>query len=641
MAAVHELQDKVTSFAVQIDGWTDINGEYWMQLVKIISGYAFYDGRPTEQGQKCDAAWTIEQCRKSLSDPKCAALTADNCAVMQDTKEAFLKLAEKLKHVVFYANCQWHGGDLIGAALIGEAGAQTKCHVLELKTGPEKERWTLECAHKSSIPMKLKGIVKAVKGRHRLKGNFEKLQAAANAASKEAYREACASARAFGDDLPLRPRKLPALALPGTTRKLSWTNCFATVFANREVLDTLFRSSIFDNYLVGCPADAKILLTNCADAVKEGTLLNQAGVLAKLFGILQIHQRMCEVAKMNLSDGIYHICELLERIQLFQHEMITVAMKATIKEAVLFRFRKLYVPEYALAVMLDPRRRFSGVGINLPDVDIAADARNILKKRIKVLPQDVQDRIMIGYNALVAGEVFDFTGKDFELLARADDMPADEWWAINRTEIVQDLSVFVAERLMKVPLAQAGVERLNSSAKWIQAGRHSLLSWNARWLTAIFVNGRVRDAYHRAIKSKPPGFYRLGAHWPPRAADACTVALDDAIEEGELVAQDSVLRSAIAALEADEEAALCIARAGRAATNDGAGGSGAGGAAAPPRVRKRRASRAEKGKGKAGATTAAERKKQRRTFVAEDTTTDEDSDNGHASPDSDEDDESD
>jgi hypothetical protein len=245
VAAVKEIEDKAAGFAVQIDGWTDGNGDYLMQIIKVISGYAFYDCQPTSQGERCDAAWTIEQCEKALSDSKCVGLTGDNCTVMQDTKKEFLLLAEKLKHVVFYANCQWHGGDSIGAALIGEGGAHCAEHVLEHTTGPEADRWTMNTTKSSSIPAACKSIVKMVKRRHRLKGFFNKLQGKENKAAITQWKEACVAAKAVGTPKPLRPRKFPMLSLPGKTRKLSITNTLATVLKNEDLLDDLVRSAHF------------------------------------------------------------------------------------------------------------------------------------------------------------------------------------------------------------------------------------------------------------------------------------------------------------------------------------------------------------------------------------------------------------
>lgn len=244
-AAVQAIQDKASGFSVQIDGWTDGNGDYLMQLIKVISGYAFYDSQPTSQGERCDAGWTIEQCKEALSDKKCCALTADNCSVMQDTKDAFLKLAETLKHLVFYASCQWHGGDSIGAALIGEGGLHTAEHVLEQTTGPQVDRWTMNATKANSIPTACKSIVKMVKRRHRIKGYFKGMQAKESKAAVAQWRDECAAAKAAQLPLPPRPRKFPMLALPGKTRKLSITNTFATLLKNKDLLDALVRSAHF------------------------------------------------------------------------------------------------------------------------------------------------------------------------------------------------------------------------------------------------------------------------------------------------------------------------------------------------------------------------------------------------------------
>lgn len=55
-AAVQAIQDKASGFAVQIAGWTDGNGDYLMQIIRVISGYAFYDIQTTSQGEAASAA---------------------------------------------------------------------------------------------------------------------------------------------------------------------------------------------------------------------------------------------------------------------------------------------------------------------------------------------------------------------------------------------------------------------------------------------------------------------------------------------------------------------------------------------------------------------------------------------------------
>ena len=161
--------------------------------------------------------------------------------------------------------------------------------------------------------------------------------------------------------------------------------------------------------------------------------------------------------------------------------------------------------------------------------------------------------------------------RDADKFEEANNMPLAEWYETYRTEVIEDLSVCVAEPLAKVCLCQAGTERLNSAAKFIQEGRLALSSENARMLTAIYVNGRLLDEYHRNIGvEKEPGFYRLG-HWPPRDAAVADVdehMLDDAQAEGDLETERHVLRDAVALLDADdEEAALILVQAhGGAAT---------------------------------------------------------------------------
>ena len=124
-AAVKELKEKAAFHSLQLDGWTSPTKEFIFQAISVVNGTPFFETQPTSQGDKCDAAWMIKTVEPLLKDPKCAGLTCDNCSVMQDFKSAFQEFASKLNRVVFYANCQWHGADSIGAALIGEGGVAT------------------------------------------------------------------------------------------------------------------------------------------------------------------------------------------------------------------------------------------------------------------------------------------------------------------------------------------------------------------------------------------------------------------------------------------------------------------------------------------------------------------------------------
>ena len=443
----------------------------------------------------------LKTCGKLLTDPLCCGLVADNCSGMQDLKKAFLALAAKLKHVVFFVNCMWHGADSIGGALLGlGSGAERDMgfvleDVAHPRTAKETVKWTLDMARKSSLPNKLKGIVKAVKNRHRLRGHFRKLQLERDALAAASWRTACLEANDNDQPRPPRPRKLPALRLPGKTRKLSHTGMFATCAANAAVLNDLFRSSIFDRYLQDQNAETRAMLTEVRDAVKDGVTLHQAGVWGEFFGLLQTFQRVTEAHDQNISDAVYNVCELLDRINGFPHpSLITDEVKEKVKKCILFRFRKLYTPDMALAVMCDPRRSFNACAELrqlLPEQPWIDDSLNCLRTRITVLPDYEQRLILRGYSRLVAGDVR-FEEKE---LAAADDERLSTWWETYREvggEEVRLLSQRVLERLYELAPAQAGVERLNSSFKFIQAGRQALLSANARYLTYLYVNRRFR-----------------------------------------------------------------------------------------------------------------------------------------------------
>lgn len=194
VAAVNEVKERVGVFSVQLDGWTDINGEYLINAIKVIGGHAFFEEQDTPQGEKCDTAFMMKTCKALLEDPMCAGFTADNCSGMQDLKKVFLENAAKLKHIAFYVNCMWHGADSMGAALLGLGGKEENEHVLELKTGPADKQWSLDMKKKSALPNVIKGLVKCVKNRSRLRGYFRKLQAAKNAVRMANWRTACKEA---------------------------------------------------------------------------------------------------------------------------------------------------------------------------------------------------------------------------------------------------------------------------------------------------------------------------------------------------------------------------------------------------------------------------------------------------------------
>jgi hypothetical protein len=144
----------------------------------------------------------------------------------------------------------------------------------------------------------------------------------------------------------------------------------------------------------------------------------------------------------------------------------------------------------------------------------------------------------------------------------------------------------VYERLYELRPAQSGVEELNSSCKFIQAGRQSLLTTNSRYLTYLYVNRRLLVEYHGAVKPAA-GSFRLGCHWPPTSVSA-EPALDDAVAEAALEKEVITLDASIAALDAADEEALRAEKAAEA------------GAAAKPRESPRLAKKRKAEKRAAG-----------------------------------------
>ena len=189
---MNEVKAKAGLYSVQLDGWTDVNGEYLINVVEVISGYAYYSAQETPQGVKCNAEMMLETCKATLEHVMCAGFTADNCNGMQDLKAEFIKMAEKLKHVVFYANCMWHGLDSIGGALIGLGSAAEAQFIL----GP------LDMTKKSSLLNGVKGVVKVVNNRNRLRGTFRELQRKVNSLATIDYADAVQAAKQNGTAKP-------------------------------------------------------------------------------------------------------------------------------------------------------------------------------------------------------------------------------------------------------------------------------------------------------------------------------------------------------------------------------------------------------------------------------------------------------
>ena len=142
------------------------------------------------------------------------------------------------------------------------------------------------------------------------------------------------------------------------------------------------------------------------------------------------------------------------------------------------------------------------------------------------------------------------------------------------------------EPLYELRPAQAGVEELNSCCKFIQAGRQTLLTSNARYLTYLYVNRRLLAEYHGGVKPAA-GSFRLGCHWPLTSVSA-EPALDDALAEAALEKEVITLDASIACLDAADEEALRAEKAAEA------------GAAAKPRESPRLAKKRKAEKRAAG-----------------------------------------
>jgi hypothetical protein len=366
---------------------------------------------------------------------------------------------------------------------------------------------------------------------------FRKVQVRHNNAALAEWKAAKLEAKRNGDEVPPPPRRLPTLALSGTTRKLSILKPLMTVYANRVALDEMVRSAAFEAYLKDKDSTTREDLVKLAEAIKEGKVIKRAGVLGELLSIVQVAQRMCEYDYQNLSDGLYHYREMLERIQAYDHPLITQEIKDKVVAASKFRMTKLWTDNYALAFMLDPRTRF---GANAATLDLAPFCSDVptaalkcLEERIKVLSAPVQIDIRRHYNKLTAGKVYDFYGTDAPTLLAASDMNVADWYLTYRKPDGVSLSDLVARPLFSVSITQAAVERANSAGKRIAEGRFQLTTENQRMLTAVYINGRQLKAAHRAqFKPDVVGAFRLGAHWPPRFVSLTNVALDDVEAEG-------------------------------------------------------------------------------------------------------------
>ena len=590
-SAVDDIQQKEDLFIALADGWTNNNnGEYLLNTVKVIGGVPFFHGQPTPQSAgKCDARWHIDVLDTLLKETGCCGLQADNCATMQDFKAMFVAMAKKLKHAVWFGNCSFHGFDSVCGQLIGETMTSAKePHVLESLTGPPNNRrevFSMDVRKPSSVITWVKAIVKAVKGRSRVRTIFKDMREMANNAAKETWRQ---EKEAMAPGSP--PPKLvffPNVVLPGKTRKLSIVPSFTSVVKNKDTLNNVVRSAEWEKFMSDVSAQDRAELAALSDGIKAGGIFEKAEVIARLLGILHMAQRQSERNSANLSDSFYNWCETRRRLQQFSHELITQEVKVILLRALDFRFSKVYTPSMALAVMLDARRQFSVDDSHMPNCSIRSDALECLKKTIAVFPSEKQHRILEQYNSLVgtqtdAGTVFDFYGNDAAALAAADDMPQYRWWRVYAKDTCDDLAASIAVRILRIPASQASVERINSQFKYMQQGRVALTSTNARELAFIYINARACEAYY-SRDVLPPGTFKLGAGWAPATDNAADAALDD-VTAAPRVAEDHTLADALARLEEDdEEGALAIAT--------GTANRGVGAAAAPAtKQRKRRRS---------------------------------------------------
>ena len=352
----------------------------------------------------------------------------------------------------------------------------------------------------------------------------------------------------------------------------------ATVAANNETLEELFRSGHFERYLADQDAATRSMLHELRAKVTDSSVLADSATWAEFFGIFQTFQRVTEAADQNLSDALFNVCELLRRVRGFNRGPVTLAVRATAEKCILFRWGKLYTTDIALAAFCDPQRTFTvpaSVDAMLPGFNLQSDAFACLKRRVEVLPAEEQKLILMAYSELVAGKIF----ADDDALELAEDMPLRDWWVMHRETRgmpgLRLLSERVLERLYVLSPAQAGVERLNSTYKFIQAGRMALSSVNARRLTYLYINRRLLEEYHGA---EPPaaGAFALGRRWPK--GQGLDNVLDDAAAVSFLDKVQVTLAQSIAAMEADDEEAL-------RAEKEEAGGE-EGGARRSPRVKK-------------------------------------------------------
>ena len=104
----------------------------------------------------------------------------------------------------------------------------------------------------------------------------------------------------------------------------------------------------------------------------------------------------------------------------------------------------------------------------------------------------------------------------------------------------------------------------------------------------MYINGKsLKQAHQKVFQSAVAGSFRLGAHWPPRAASLTAIALDDALEEGEIEPSTALRDALVQVLRRDEEEAALAA----VIDADAAAGAVAGDAAAPAARKKRPAAR--------------------------------------------------
>ena len=227
--------------------------------------------------------------------------------------------------------------------------------------------------------------------------------------------------------------------------------------------------------------------------------------------------------------------------------------KAKLKGALLNRFGQYYTPPMSLAVLLDPRRRFSfGPGVKDFGSRKGAinhqDAENKLKKMVQTESAERQRLILNQFHELLRGEHYDFDNDadDDALLRAADDVPLTQWWAAyQKAGVNTDLATLVCVPVFSMQASAADVERLNSVRAGIESFRANLSNETSRALATCTFN---RAAIRRFRARVPParGHFALGRGLlgtEKRSARALAMlTLTDEEETADLTGEALVLR---------------------------------------------------------------------------------------------------